>query len=193
MDDLLDICLALDNRDTVLCGHSLGALAGIKAVLKSPDAFSRLVLIGCSPCYINDPDYYGGFERADLDVMYYRMETDYFAWASGFAPLAMRNESRPELANNFAASLKSLRPDIALSALRMAMQSDLRDVLPTLQLPTLIIQAHNDIAVPRAVGEYLNANIRNSQLKLINAQGHLPHVSAPDQVIEAIREFLNDG
>ena len=70
VDDLLNIHSALDNRDTVLCGHSMGALVGIKAVFNSPDAFSRLVLIGCSPCYINNADYFGGFEQADLDVMY---------------------------------------------------------------------------------------------------------------------------
>ena len=105
----------------------------------------------------------------------------------------MQNEDRPELVEQFKASLKSLRPDIALSALRMAMQSDLRDLLPILQLPTLIIQAHNDIAVPMAAAEYLNANIRNSQLKVVDACGHLPHASAPDQVIGAIREFLNEG
>jgi sigma-B regulation protein RsbQ len=191
VDDLLDIRAVLDSRETLLCGHSLGALVSLKAASRQPESFSGLILIGASPRYLNDGDYHGGFEQAELDAMYEDMQTNYYAWASGFAPLAMRNDDRPELAENFAATLQSLRPDIALAVLRMAMQCDLRKLLTALRLPTLIIQSHHDIAVPMAVGDYLHAHIPGSQLKVVEASGHLPHVSAPGEVIAAIREFLN--
>lgn len=191
VDDLLDIRAGLDSRPTVLCGHSLGGLVSLKAASRAPEFFSGLILICASPRYLNDGDYHGGFEQAELDAMYEDIQNNYYAWASGFAPVAMRNDDRPELAENFATTLQSLRPDIALAVLRMAMQSDLRDLLPTVRLPTLIIQSHHDIAVPMEVGEYLHAHIPGSQLKIVEATGHLPHVSAPGDVITAIREFLD--
>ena len=56
--------------------------------------------------------------------------------------------------------------------------------------PVLLIQSHDDYFVPASVAEYLHAHIRGSVLKTIDAEGHLPHISAPDKVVAALREFL---
>lgn len=60
-----------------------------------------------------------------------------------------------------------------------------------LRVPTLIVQSRNDVAVPLAVGEYLAASIPGARYMLINARGHLAHMSAPDAVNRAIRSFLD--
>jgi sigma-B regulation protein RsbQ len=57
-------------------------------------------------------------------------------------------------------------------------------------VPTLIVQSMKDYFVPQAVAEYLHEKIPNSQLKVIEAEGHLPHVTAPDKLIEVIRAFV---
>lgn len=95
--DLLDICAALNIENTIMVGHSASAMAAVLAANARPQTFSRLVLIGASPCYRNIGSYRGGFDQDDLDALYETMQTNYQAWVSGFAPLAMLNADRPQL------------------------------------------------------------------------------------------------
>src|SRR5687768_6227816 len=55
--DLIDVCEALALRDVVFVGHSVSAMIGILAAIERPDLFSRLVLVGPSPCYIDQEGY----------------------------------------------------------------------------------------------------------------------------------------
>lgn len=188
--DLIDICDALQLRDIIMVGHSVSGMISILAAIKRPDLFSKLILIGASPRYLNDENYLGGFDQATLDAFYAQMATNYFAWVSGFAPAAMANSDRPLLAQNFAETLKSIRPDIAQSVAKVIFQSDYRNEVPLLDKNTLLLQANNDIAVPLEVAQYLHKNIKNSTLSIVNAEGHFPHISAPEEVIAAIQTFI---
>src|SRR4051812_36499752 len=60
--DVLDVCHALDLHDVIFVGHSVSSMIGVLAANAEPDRFSRLILVGPSPRYINDPPgYVGGF------------------------------------------------------------------------------------------------------------------------------------
>lgn len=189
-DDLLEILDELDLRQVFYVGHSLGAMAGLLAAEHDPQAFARLVLIGSSPRYLNDGDYYGGFEQADLDALFHAMASNYQAWASSFAPQIIGSQNESRLAQRFAQSLAAMRPDIALSTARTAFLSDHRAVLPTIQTPTLAIQPTADPVVPLGIGEYFVAHKPNTRLNTIDADGHLPHVTHPHEVTALIRAYL---
>lgn len=189
-EDLLDLCCHLKLKNCILVGHSVSGMISLLTALLEPELFSQLIFLSASPRYLNDGDYIGGFEQSDLDALYTAMSSNYYAWASGFAPLAMGNPDKPELAIEFANSLAAIRPDIAQAVARVIFQSDHRAELPKLTIPVSILQATDDIAVPLEVGRYLNQKIPHSQLIQIDAKGHLPHVSAPDVVIHAIAECL---
>ena len=189
-DDIVEILAELDAQEVVYVGHSMSGMAGVLAAILEPDRFARMILIAASPRYLNDGDYHGGFEQRDIDNLLAAMTANYQMWASGFAGLAMANPERPELAEKFAATLTALRPDIAVATSRMIFHSDYRAEVPQLKVPTLIVQSQNDVAVPLAVGEYLAQHIPHAQLQTIAAQGHLPHLSSPQAVLDAIRSFL---
>lgn len=189
-EDLLDLCTELKLSQCILVGHSVSGMVSLLAALTEPNYFQRLVFISASPRYLNDVGYFGGFEQSDLDAFYAAMSSNYYAWASGFAPLAMGNPERPELGAEFARTLLALRPDIAQAIARVIYQSDHRAELPHLSIPTAILQSSNDIAVPPEVGFYMAEKIPKSKLIQIPAQGHLPHLSAPDEVIKAIASCL---
>jgi sigma-B regulation protein RsbQ len=72
---------------------------------------------------------------------------------------------------------------------RVIFQSDYRKELPSLNVPALLLQTKHDIAVPMEVATYLNANVKNSTLKVVNAEGHFPHISAADEIIREIKNF----
>jgi sigma-B regulation protein RsbQ len=188
--DLLQIYEALELHDTIYIGHSMSGMIGVRAALSQPERFAKLILIGASPHYLNSGSYRGGFDQRDLDLLYEAMQANYTQWASAFASLAMGNPDRPELGLDFARTLGTLRPDIALAVARVIFQSDERALLPRLKLPTLVIQAQKDIAVPMFVAEYMRDQIERSRLCAVDAEGHLPHYSAPAEVIAAIEEDL---
>lgn len=61
--DMLEISEALD---LILVGHSVSAMTAALAALRAPDRFSAIVMVGPSPCYIDQADYTGGFKREDI-------------------------------------------------------------------------------------------------------------------------------
>lgn len=190
-EDLIDICESLGLKDAILVAHSVSGMISLLASIKKPEYFRKLIVVGASPRYRNEPGYKGGFEQEDLDGLYATMDNNYFAWASGFSKLAMGNPDRPSLAENFANSLAEIRPDIAQSVARTIFQSDYRSELPKVNRPVLIVQAREDIAVPLDVAEYLHKNIKNSDLVMVDATGHFPHISAPKEVIRVINQFIH--
>ena len=188
--DLVEVCDALQVRRATLVGHSAGGMIVLLAAALRPDIASRLVLVGASPRYLEDEGYPGGFTREAIQDIYRAVSSNYHDWAERFAPLAMSNSDRPQLAEHFAEALKGIPPDRALTVLCSILQSDLRSDVARLALPTLILQTRNDNAVPPAVAEYLHAVIPHSQLVMLEVDGHLPHLSAPSLVVEAIGPFL---
>lgn len=191
-EDLLELCSQLKLSQVILIGHSVSGMVSLLAALVDPSRFKKLIFLGASPRYVNDTsnNYIGGFEQSDLDALYAAMSTNYYAWVSGFAPIAMGNPEKPELALEFANTLAAIRPDIAQAVARVIFQSDHRAELPKLKVPAVILQSNNDVAVPLVVGEYLAKNLPQSKLININAQGHLPHISAPEVVTNTIAQCL---
>lgn len=189
-DDLVAICRALELKDAIVVGHSVGAMIAVLASLAAPECFSRLVLIGASPRYLDEPGYHGGFSEADLNSMYREITLHYADWADAFAPLAMANPERPNLASHFAETLKTIPAEHALTVLCAIFQSDHRTDVARVDKPVLLIQSRQDVAVPLEVAEYLQRSIPGSRLAVIEATGHLPHVSAPAAVVAAIDSFL---
>lgn len=189
-EDLLDLCTQLKLTECILVAHSVSGMISLLAAIVAPQCFSQLLMINASPRYLNDHPYIGGFEQSDLDALYAAMSSNYYAWVSGFAPLIMGNLDKPELATEFASTLAAIRPDIAQAVARLIFQSDHRTELPKLSVPTVILQASNDIAVPPQVGQYMATHIPSSRLISIPATGHLPHLSAPNQVTSVIASCL---
>lgn len=189
-DDLLAICEACEVSDAIMVGHSVSGMISLLAAIREPARFKKMVLVGASPRYLNDEDYVGGFSQEALDGFYNAMASNYYAWVSGFAPAAMANADRPQLAAGFAESLSAIRPDIAQSVARVIFQSDHRADLPSVTNEVLLLQTRQDIAVPMEVAQYLHKHVMNSRLEVVDAEGHFPHISAPDEIIGAIKNYL---
>ena len=188
--DVLDICDELQLREVIFVGHSVSSMIGILAAIQQPKTFQRLVLVGPSPCYINKENYTGGFERKDIEGLLETMEKNYIGWANFLAPNIMANKDRPELGKELTESFCSTDPVIAQQFARATFFSDNREDLEKTQLPSLILQCSEDIIAPVEVGEYLSRNLKNSTLRIMKATGNCPHMTAPDETVTLIREFL---
>jgi sigma-B regulation protein RsbQ len=189
--DILDICEALDLRDVILVGHSVSSMAGLLAVKRQPERFARLIMIGPSPRYINDSEYVGGFERQEIEGLLDLMDKNFIGWAGFLAPVIMKNEDRPELGRELQESFCSTDPKIARRFAEVTFFGDNRADLGGLAVPSLILQCSEDAVAPIEVGNYLARTVPGSTLKIMRATGHCPHLSHPEETIEAIRDYLN--
>jgi sigma-B regulation protein RsbQ len=188
--DLVEVLAAVTTAPAICVGHSVSAMIGLLANLRCPDAFLAQVMVGPSPCYINDGDYVGGFERKDIDALLETMESNYLGWSSNMAPAIMGAPDQPELARELTNSFCRTDPEIAKQFARVTFLSDLRPQLPLLQAPTLVLQCSDDIIAPTAVGEYLQRHIPNCTLRIIDNVGHCPHLSAPGASVAAMEQFI---
>jgi sigma-B regulation protein RsbQ len=190
-DDVLEICEALDVRHGVFVGHSVSAMIGAIAARTEPDRFDKLVMIGPSPRYINDGDYVGGFESADIDSLLEMIESNYVGWASAMAPVIMANADRPELGTQLSTAFCRTDPEVARHFARVTFTSDNRDDLASVPARALVMQCSEDIIAPESVGRFVHAQLPRSEFVQLHATGHCPHVSAPAETIAAMRSFLD--
>ena len=188
--DILDVVHALDLSDVILVGHSVSAMIAVLAANREPDRFERLILIGPSPRYVNDPPYVGGFERADIEGLLEMMDRNYIGWAQFLAPAIMKNADRPELGEELTDSFCSTDPVVARRFAEATFLSDNRADLADVRVPALILQCSDDMVAPREVGDYLHREIPGSTLRVMKATGHCPHMSHPEETVELIREYL---
>lgn len=188
--DVVDIIEALDLRDVVFVGHSVSSMIGVLAANRLPDRFSRLVMVGPSPRYINDDGYVGGFERAEIEGLLDLMDKNYIGWANVLAPVVMKNADRPELADELNQSFCSTDPKISRRFAETTFFADNRADLAHVSVPSLIMQCSEDAIAPVEVGSYLQRALPQSTLRLMKATGHCPHVSHPEETIDAIRSYL---
>lgn len=189
-DDVLDICEWLALESVIFVGHSVSAMVGILAANQKPELFQKLVLLGPSPCYINQDDYHGGFSREDIESLLQSLESNYLGWSSVMAPVIMGNADRPELGEELNNSFCSTDPEIARQFAQVTFLSDNRLDLKKLQVPALVVQCTEDVIAPEPVGRYVAAQIKNADLALLEVSGHCPHLSAPEKTIQVMKEFL---
>ena len=189
-DDMLQLCEALNLRNSIFVGHSVSAMIGVLAANRAPERFSKLIMLGPSPRYLDDEGYVGGFTRRDIDDLLQIMSLNYVEWSKQMAVAAMACPDRPILANELVDSFSKADPFIMRHFAEVTFLSDTREELPKCRIPTLILQCQNDIVVPLAVGEYLQRMLPNSRRVLMRATGHYPQLSAPDETIRAFRDFI---
>jgi sigma-B regulation protein RsbQ len=191
-DDVLKVCDALDLADVVFVGHSVSAMVGVLAERARPDLFAALVLVGPSPRYIDDDGYVGGFTEPDIHELLASLDSNYLGWSSAMAPVIMANPERPELGQELTTSFCRTDPDVARQFARVTFLSDSRSDLAAVSTPTLVLQCTDDVIAPVEVGRYVHAAIPGSSLTVLEATGHCPNLSAPEETTRAIDRYLRD-
>ncbi|WP_338763950.1 alpha/beta hydrolase [Massilia sp. METH4] len=189
-DDLLEIIEEFGTGPVVFVGHSVSTMIGLLATIKAPERFVAQVMVGPSPCYINDGDYVGGFSREDIDELLDTMDANYLGWSSNMAPAIMGAPTQPELAEELTSSFCRNDPEIARHFARVTFLSDHRADVPCSNVPALILQCSDDLVAPMEVGHYLHRHLPASTLHVIDNVGHCPHMSAPAASSRAIEAFL---
>jgi sigma-B regulation protein RsbQ len=190
-DDVAAIAAALDLRDAVLVGHSVSATIAMLAAIRAPGRFGELVLVGPTPCYLDEPPAYrGGFSQADLDGLLALMAENYTAWADALAPTIVGPDDPRGRAAELRDGICAMRPEVALAFARATFLEDHRATVPRVPVPSLILQCADDTVAPDSVGTWLHAHLPRSTFHRLAATGHCPHMTHPAETTTAIRQYI---
>lgn len=188
--DLIEVIDAVTDTPVIFVGHSVSAVIGLLASVNAPEKFKCQIMVGPSPCYINDEDYIGGFSQADIEELCETIDSNYLGWSSSMAPRIMGAPEKPELGIELTNSFCRTDPKIAKHFARVTFLSDHRDALPNSKTPALILQCSDDFIAPCTVGEYIQRTMPEADLCIIDNVGHCPHLSSPDASTLAIENYL---
>jgi sigma-B regulation protein RsbQ len=189
-DDVVEIGRDLGFDNAVFVGHSVSSMIGALAVQKAPGMFGKLVMIGPSARYTDDGEYRGGFSETQIEELLQFLESNHMGWSSQMAPAIMGNPDRPELGEELTNSFCRTDPEIAKAFARVTFTSDNRADLAKVSIPTLILQCSDDIIASKDVGQFVHNSISKSKFIELEATGHCPNLSAPAEVIAAMRSFV---
>ncbi|NJP38089.1 alpha/beta fold hydrolase [Alkalicoccus luteus] len=188
-----DIISILDERnltDVHFVGHSVSGMIGAEAAIERPDLFKTLTMIGPSAHYLNDGTYYGGFERDEINELLTLMERNYKEWAKMLAPVAMGPSNPDQLTLEFEERLTRNNAAITRQFAEVTFQIDMRDRIQELHKPVLILQGQEDTIAPLKAVEFIHDQLSDSELVLLEATGHNPHLSAPLELAAHILRFV---
>lgn len=190
--DIIEIGEALQLSDTIFIGHSVSSIIGSLASIEAPKLFSSMIMICPSPCFLNfPPDYLGGFEKQDLQELLNLMDKNYIGWANYLAPLVMGETNPSEFTDELSSSFCSTDPVVAKGFAKATFLSDYRHILKDIKQPTLIFQSKNDSLASPEIGKFINENITNSELEIVEADGHCLHMTHPEPIIDSIFKYLD--
>jgi len=189
--DIVEIGKELAIKNMVFVGHSASAMMGLIAADIAPEMFKSVILVSPSPSYINDNGYIGGFNRSEIDELLESLDNNHLGWSMAMAPVIMGNQDRKELGDELSNSFCKTDPEIAKHFARTTFLTDKRDILELTKVPSLILQCSNDVIAPVEVGHYMHGIMQNSKLIVMNATGHCPNLSAPEETIATIRNYLH--
>jgi sigma-B regulation protein RsbQ len=191
-EDLVDVLDAAGIDRCVYIGHDSGAMVGVLAALRAPERFERLVLLGPTPCPVRRHGWRAGLDAWEVCRLVAGIAADYPAWAMAFAAIAVGGPLAPAAAQEVAACLLAVRPDVAAQQAAVAFQTDLRGWIDEVPVAAAIIAVRNDPLVPLAACQYLAGLWPSTTLDELEGRSHLPQLTAPAPIIGILARRLSD-
>jgi pimeloyl-ACP methyl ester carboxylesterase len=123
-----------------------------------------------------------------------RVELSPEQFASEFLPTLLSDSAPRELVEEVRAILSDFHPAGQRALLRAGFaEHDVRDVLPRIDVPTLLLYGDEDVRSPLTVAEEMHASIDGSRLVVMPGVGHMGDMEAPDRFNVEVRSFLKSA
>jgi pimeloyl-ACP methyl ester carboxylesterase len=171
-----------------LAGHSFGAGLAIDVYGRHRQLVRSLVLSGAYA------GWRGSLPPAEVEARLSRALAEAgrppAEWVDSYLAGFFGPSVPPETVEAARAMMLDIRPAGTRSMVTAFAHADLRAVLPTIAVPTLLIYGAGDVRAPRGVAEALHTAIRGSRLVLVPAAGHDVNLEAPEDYDAAVRAFL---
>jgi pimeloyl-ACP methyl ester carboxylesterase len=188
MDDVRAVLDAVDCEEAALFGFSEGGLMSVLFAATYPERISALALYGTFAKRIRTPDYPWAPSTEDRAVELEELERNWSVRMDldNLAP-SEDDAFKDRLATYFR---RSASPGAALALMRMNTQLDVRDVLPSIQAPTLVLHRTNDRDVKVEEGRWIASQIPGATFVELPGDSHTLWAGNTDEVVDEIEEFL---
>ncbi len=187
-DSLAQFITALGFERPHVAGLSFGGAMALELYSRHPTIPRTLILAsayagwaGSLPAEVVEPRVRGALRDADLPPEH---------WVRGFLPTLFSGSAQTEIVHEVRAIVSEFHPAGLRTGARALAEADLRDVLPRIDVPTLLLYGDQDVRSPLTVAEDLHAKIPRSRLVVISGVGHLIDVEAPERFNSEVRSFL---
>jgi serine/threonine protein kinase/alpha-beta hydrolase superfamily lysophospholipase/class 3 adenylate cyclase len=190
MDDVRAVMDAVGSQRAVLCGVSEGGPMCTLFAATYPEKTTALAMIGCYARRLWAPDYPWGPTEEQRQHFLDEIRRDW----GGPVGIEVRAPSRardPQFRRWWASYLRmGASPGAALALTNMNAQIDIRPILPTIQVPTLVIHRSDDQCLRVEEGRYLAQQISGSKFVELPGADHLPFVGDQVAILNELEEFL---
>ncbi|MEO8369161.1 MAG: alpha/beta fold hydrolase [Candidatus Solibacter sp.] len=190
MDDVRAVMDAVGSKRAVLCGVSEGGAMSALFAATYPHRTAALVMIGSYAKRICDASYPWGPTMVQREEFLRVIQED---WGGpvGIETRAPSMVNNPQFREWWAAYLRtSASPAAAVALTRMNSEADIRDVLPAIRVPTLVLHRAGDQCLVAEEGRYIASRIPEARYVELHGDDHLPFVGDQDEVIDEVEEFL---
>jgi pimeloyl-[acyl-carrier protein] methyl ester esterase len=196
LDGLIEAVDAQFGESVVVLGWSLGGIIAQHWAARSPRKIDRLILMASTPCFTEREDWLFGMASETLQQFAAELEKNHAATLRRFLALQVRgSENERELLMALREQLFS-RGEPDLSALRDGLEilrdADLRESLPGIKQPTLVIAGQRDKLTPPEASYYLAQVMPDARVVEVAGAAHAPFLSHTDTVIQHIKRFLHE-
>ncbi|OIQ86085.1 pimeloyl-[acyl-carrier protein] methyl ester esterase [mine drainage metagenome] len=178
-----------------VCGWSLGGQVAMQLALEFPDQVSRLILVGSTPCFVKTADWPHGVDAEVFSAFARQVEADYHSSMERFLGLqAFGGESSRKLMRALREQFSARpapSPEALQQALNVLLQTDLRERLPQLGQPALIVHGEHDMLAPQAAAHWMAKALPQACLHLIPGGSHAPFLSHPAAFASCVNTFLD--
>jgi pimeloyl-ACP methyl ester carboxylesterase len=189
MDDVRAVLDAAGSRRAVVFGVSEACAMSALFAAEHPERTAGLILFGGFPRMLAAPGYDPGLAPAQ----YERFTEDMVeAWGTGAALLRLFGPSLADDADDAVRAIAarcermSATPTTLRALWRMNASVDVRDILPGVRVPTLVLHRKDDRVVSIAAGRYLAAHIPGARLVELEGDDHFPFVGDADAIIDSV-------
>lgn len=190
MDDLRAVMDAVGSERAALCGVSEGGNLCALFAATYPERTTALVMCGAFAKRIWSPDYPWAQTPEERELAYEMVENEWGSMMdlSHYVPSKINDEAFAQrLAKYFR---HSASPGAAVALLRMNTEIDIRAILPTIRVPTLVIHRTGDRDANVEEGRWLAARIAGARFTELPGEDHFPWVGDQDAILDEIQEFL---
>ena len=190
MDDVIAVLDAVGSERTAVMGHSEGGNLAVLYAATYPERVTALVTAGIFAYRKWAPDYPWAQTREERERYVDQLERNWGV-EGDIQRIAPSAAGDPEFAKRLAAYFRqSASPGDAAALLRMNTEIDIREVLPTIRVPTLVIHRTDDLDAKVEEGRWIASRIPGAKFVELPGQDHLPWVGDQDSVLDEVEQFL---
>lgn len=195
VSDLTSLCEQLDLRRATLVGWSMGAIIAIAAYPKLRSRLGSLVLVSGTPKFTSSEDYPFGLPERETRGLSLRLRRNpEQAFAAFYRMMFTQEESGGAISeypdSDVVPLLRTPPNSAALQSLDTLAAADVRDLLPTISVPALLIHGNRDIICPAGASNYMTERITGSSLEIIDGAGHAPFLTRQEEFNRLMGDFL---